>query len=234
MNPLRAIRDWVGESPSTRDPRLFAYMVRTYGWSKALGVGLYDESFYAEHLLAEPAYAAFAAIIHDLFEPASVCDFGCGNGFLIGHLQARGAEVVGVEGSPHAVSHAPEAVRPRIRRESVSAPLDLGTFELCISTEVAEHIPKARAVGLIDNLVRHATKAIVFTAAAPGQWGDGHINCRPQAYWRTLFHERGWSDDEARLAPMTERLRQSQQVAAMLPWIPRNLMLFRPAANPAR
>ena len=84
--------------------------------------------------------------------------------------------------------HAPADVIGDIVIASVTEPLCLGKFDIAVATEVAEHIPKFMANAFAKNLVKlRGEDGIFFTAAAPGQWGDGHINCQPQSYWVALF-----------------------------------------------
>jgi hypothetical protein len=63
---------------------------------------------------------------------------------------------------------------------------DLGTFDLAISFEVAEHLPANRAAGFIADLCSLAP-VVAFSAAIPGQGGTGHINEQWPAYWCDLF-----------------------------------------------
>jgi hypothetical protein len=56
-------------SPSTRYPKLFIYMRESYGFAKALGIGLYGDVFYAECLRAKGAYADLASITRTVFDP---------------------------------------------------------------------------------------------------------------------------------------------------------------------
>ena len=43
----------------------------------------------------------------------------------------------------------------------------------------------------VQNLVRHASGAILFSAAPPGQGGEFHVNEQPYEYWRGKFQRCG-------------------------------------------
>ena len=58
--------------------------------------------------------------------------------------------------SAKARQFAPAQVREHIITENILRPLSLGKFDVTISTEVAEHIPKAKGELLIRNLAHHA------------------------------------------------------------------------------
>ncbi len=64
-------------------------------------------------------------------------------------------------------------------------------FDLVICLEVAEHLKKERAEGFIDDLTRLGD-CILFSAAIPGQGGEGHINEQPLSYWLHIFEEKGY------------------------------------------
>jgi len=60
------------------------------------------------------------------------------------------------------------------------------TFDLAISLEVAEHLPKRFAQPLVERLVT-AAPFVLFSAAIPGQGGIHHLNEQWQDYWRAIF-----------------------------------------------
>jgi hypothetical protein len=228
-NTRASARSWIAESPSTRDPRLLLYYWRRFGLLKTLGFRLYDDSFFADNLPLKDAYADLANVVYSAFMPESACDFGCGNAFLIFFLKQAGVKVHGVEGSRSAMSYIPDDIKGQVDIASVTRPLSLGAFDLVISTEVAEHIPKVESVRLIDNLVYHAKRGIFFTAAHPGQWGDGHINCQPKQYWEQLFRARGWCVHAILQEQIKQAIRERPRIDAMLPWVSSNMLALIPA-----
>lgn len=76
----------------------------------------------------------------------------------------------------------------------LSHPLDLGRrFDLVLCLEVAEHVGggDAGADELITTIEKHGD-TVLFSAATPGQWGDGHVNCQPHEYWHERFKRKGF------------------------------------------
>lgn len=121
--------------------------------------------------------------------PCSVLDVGCGLGVW---LQAAGEQgvhdVLGLEGEwiDRGLLHIPARC---FRVVDLAQPFELGRrFDLCVSLEVAEHLPPASAAGFVTSLVRHAD-AVLFSAAIPGQGGNGHINEQFQDVWARRFAE---------------------------------------------
>jgi SAM-dependent methyltransferase len=118
------------------------------------------------------------------FRPRTVLDVGCGAGHWAAVFEALGIPVVGVDGPQ---------IDPRLRLVSTFVPWDLGQplpelgrFDLGVCLEVAEHLPPEAAGGLVDGLCRSADRWL-FSAAVPGQGGDGHLNEQPHEYWIGQF-----------------------------------------------
>ena len=223
-----SMRMWIAESPSTRDIHLIWYQLRTRGVKRILTRKFYDESFYEEHVSLKPAYQELAELIFNRFHPKSVCDFGCGNGYLLQFLELKGVNVSGFEGAKASLNFMDSRLRERVLIKDLAEVIDAGVHDLVISTEVAEHIPKRASTVLVGNLTNSASQAIVFSAAKPGQWGDGHINCQPKEFWIKLFGSCGWSYDQASTDDFTSALKQSSEIPQKLPWLVDNFMLFTP------
>lgn len=116
--------------------------------------------------------------------PDSYADFGCGTGAMVRTALGMGVEAMGVDIDPG----------PSMLQWDLRTHLDLGrTFDLVTSIETAEHIDPECAGTFVDTIARHTSESgiVVFTAALPGQGGEGHVNLQPPTYWRALFYDRG-------------------------------------------
>jgi SAM-dependent methyltransferase len=224
----RPIRMWIAESPSTRDVHLIWYQLRTRGIKRTVTRNFYDEGFFQEHIKLKPAYQKLADIIFNRFRPRSVCDFGCGNGYLLQFLAEKGVDVSGIEGSEASLDFMDSRLRERVRIKDLTEIIDTDVHDLVISTEVAEHLPRKASTVLVHNLTNSASRAIVFSAARPGQWGDGHINCQPKEFWIKLFELSGWSYDQTATNEFTSAIKESAEIFETLPWLVDNFMLFAP------
>jgi len=160
-----------------------------------------------------------ATLLYDLLLPTRVVDVGCGLGAWLRAFQDLGvAEVRGVDGA-----HV-EPTRLLIDRNCFE-PTDLarpfvvrGKYDLALSLEVAEHLPRAAAVRLVRALTR-AAPFVLFSAAIPGQDGNGHINLQWPDYWRALFEAEGFRMFD----PIRPRIRED---AAIGWWYRQNLVVY--------
>lgn len=148
----------------------------------------YTDTFY--DVIAEgcrQSAAVVAPIVHDLVEPRTVVDVGCGQGWWTQAFTDLGCETLGIDGSY--VS----PICDRFTAHDLTTPLpDLGRFDLAVSLEVAEHLPATRAVGFVADLCALAP-TILFSAAIPGQGGTGHVNEQWPGYWADLFARNGYT-----------------------------------------
>ena len=129
--------------------------------------------------------------------PASVLDVGCGIGTWLRAFQQLGiTDVFGIDG----VDVPEDALlvsKKLFAHHDLSKPLELGRrFDLLLCLEVAEHLDPEAGERLVASLTQHAD-TIFFSAAAPGQPGQHHVNCQWPSYWQEIFNARGYACDDA-------------------------------------
>ena len=98
----------------------------------------------------------------------------------------------------------------------------LEKFDLAYSIEVGEHIPKAFARSFVK-YIASLSDFVIFSAAFPGQGGQGHINEQPQQYWRELFQLEGFEYQPDQTLEFSNRLCENN----FRGWLPQNVQLFR-------
>lgn len=164
--------------------------------------------------------AVMMAIMSVLGIPPSHLDVGSGTGAMVNIARKCGSDAWGIDLLPrpdwaHLIEH------------DLTEPIDLGRkFNLITSVEVAEHIPIQGVEVYLDTIAKHAEQGtvLVFSAAMPGQQGDGHVNCQPAEYWRAKLDARGfrWNDT------LTYKIMVAMSVAKhSMHWIEANLQVFR-------
>lgn len=132
---------------------------------------------------------ALGELLYSRFNPLSVVDIGGGPGIYLVPFKGHGAYVLCVDG-------ASEGGRSVDRREFEWTDLrnpwrPAHRFDLALCIEVAEHLQPEHADTLVETLVASADR-IYFSAARPGQGGEGHHNEQDKAYWLSKFSQHGY------------------------------------------
>ena len=155
------------------------------------------------------------AIIRMFDTIASAVDIGCGKGQYVKAMLNRGFDCKGFDGNPMT----PELTNSYCEVRDFSQPQEIGVYDLVLSLEVGEHIPKAYEDVFIRNLCMSSREWIVLSWAIPGQGGVGHFNEQSNMYIINEMEFRGF-----KLKPRPSLLlRQS----STLPWFKNTLMVFR-------
>lgn len=182
--------------------------------------GHYSEAFYRS--IAEESLQA-ARRIAPLVAPlgiGSVVDFGCGSGTWLRAFRELGArEVHGVDQfDPRGVELLIDATE--YQRADLTRELELGRrYDLALSLEVGEHLPREASRTLVRNLTA-ASDRVLFSSATPGQGGVNHVNERPLADWLEMFAERGFAASDFVRARIAERRLEVE------PWYRFNTLFF--------
>src|SRR5262249_37804156 len=153
----------------------------------------YTADFFAAHRDgAHRSARAVVPLVLGLVPARSVIDVGCGQGTWLAVFAAHGAtDVTGVDGD-YVDRDRLEIPPDRFRGQDLSRPLAAGrTFDLAVSLEVAEHLPESAAEGFVESLTRLAP-VVLFSAAAPYQGGQNHVNEQWPAYWAEHFAAHGY------------------------------------------
>lgn len=154
----------------------------------------YDQEFYHQRN-ANTIYAARRILdisLSKIPNISSAIDVGCGVGTWLSVLAEKGVAVHGIDGPwvPLQLLQIPQQCFQPIDLEqaflSDAAPIPVAKADFLITLEVAEHIPPT----LADQFIKFiASKAdyILFSAAIPGQTGNGHVNEQWPSYWSKKF-----------------------------------------------
>lgn len=185
----------------------------------------YDGAFfdYMTHEAARSAQAVVPLVLDLLPDVGSVVDVGCGTGAW-GHAfeQAGVASILGIDGDYVDRQRVQIQFRPA---DLASALPEVGTFDLAVCLEVAEHLPEHRADSFVADLVALAPR-VLFSAAIPGQGGTDHVNEQWPSYWVQRFATHGYTCWDA--------LRPSLRYDDRVSWFYRqNLLVFARSPVPA-
>jgi hypothetical protein len=153
-----------------------------------------------------------------LLRPKTMVDVGCGTGLWVSAAVGLGVDATGLDG-------------PWVRRQDLE--MEASRFhvadlsgdwaaprpaDMALSLEVAEHLPPQVARRFVQLLTQTAP-VVVFSAAIPGQGGQGHQNEQWPSYWISLFEESDYQ--------VFDVLRPRIWKDARIPyWYRQNLLIF--------
>lgn len=131
-------------------------------------------------------------IVCDLISPSSVIDVGCSIGTWLSVCSTVGIkDFFGVDGD-YVDRNSLMIPRDRFKAFDLAQSFRLDRrFDLVMTLEVAEHLPKEAASGFVHSLTELGS-VVLFSAAIPFQGGTGHINEQWPEYWAKLFSEHGY------------------------------------------
>lgn len=120
----------------------------------------------------------------------SVVDIGCGTGIWLNEFKKNKCRIHGYDGSNYSsfylISESEfekvDLIKNNIAKEK---------YDLAVSLEVAEHIPEKYSENYMSFLTS-TSDIILFSAAIPGQGGQGHVNEQWQSYWVERFKNYGY------------------------------------------
>lgn len=157
----------------------------------------YQDSYYDRQRTGSRRSAAIVLpIVFEYIRPASIVDVGCGVGTWLSAADQLGVQtLVGFEGA-WVLDVPAEPGRQTVRTceldKQLTIPADLPKkYDLALCIEVAEHLPEARSLSLVDDLCS-LSDVVLFSAAVPGQLGSNHINEQWQGFWAQKFDAQGY------------------------------------------
>lgn len=164
-------------------------------------------------------------LVLEWVQPRSVVDVGCGVGAWLAVARAHGiSDVLGLDGA-YVQRNQLQIPSAQFLSAELSNPPPLARrFDLVLSLEVAEHLPATQAAEFIAYLTGLGP-VVLFSAAAPQQGGDGHLNEQWPAYWAALFAEHGF----AALDCLRPRFWNCPDLEF---WYAQNTLLYVHAAHP--
>lgn len=151
------------------------------------------------------------------FKNKKIRDFGCGPGIYVQSIKEYVDDVVGYDTDERIVG---------IDNLQVKSIFDIDDkSDLIVCLEVAEHIDSKFNNDIVNSICRNLNDGgvLMWTAAFPGQGGDGHINCQTREYWIEQFTNAGLIYDDK----TTNELKEYIVNDTYMGWFLINLAIFR-------
>jgi len=187
----------------------------------------YFDTYYFAHCCGRPyqrdeAWLGFfdtiaARIVQDI-HPTTVLDVGCAWGFLVERLRQRGVEAYGLDISEYAIQNVHPDIQPYCWVGSATDPFPRH-YDLIVSIEVMEHMPKQQADVAIANICSH-TGDVLFSSTPFDYKEATHLNVQPPEHWGEQFARHGFfrdmDFDASMITPWATRYQQKEITLARL------------------
>lgn len=116
----------------------------------------------------------------------SVIDVGCGAGTAMRWFEARGCDVLGVDGLP------PPHVTNIVEHDYTLGPYEpQQSFDLCWCCEFVEHIDEEYIPNFVATF--RSARYVMMTHGLYWQDGHHHVNCQRPEYWIKRMNASGFS-----------------------------------------
>lgn len=163
----------------------------------------------------KPMANSLARWIKEELNPASVLDIGCGPGTYVESLLDTGINATGLDIDDRVYG------KSYLKHQSL---FDITNekADVVICLEVAEHIEQEKEDIVVEKVVSTVGKTLIWTAAAVGQGGIGHINCKHKEEWAEKITKAGLNRNLEREEELKNYIRQFNHLG----WFPQNLLYF--------
>jgi len=149
----------------------------------------------------------------------NVLDVGCGPGIYVKAMRHLDIEANGVDIDPRAAKEANCHIEDIVNRSLCPS----FCAHTVLSLEVGEHIPEDHSWDYIRYIRNCEPTTVIFSAAQPGQGGDGHINCQPPSYWCNRLNWYGFGYNPAATSHFVDYMRSGYHMG----WLVNNVMIFQ-------
>jgi glycosyltransferase involved in cell wall biosynthesis len=163
----------------------------------------------------KPMADRLAKWVKEQLDPASLLDIGCGPGTYVDSFRDAGIAAVGldIDERVHGKEHLTYKSLLDITDERA---------EVVICLEVAEHIEPELEDQVVAKVAGAVGRTLIWTAAAVGQGGIGHINCKHKQEWADKLTAAGL----VRNVELETALRTYIKQGYHLGWFSNNLLVF--------
>lgn len=156
-----------------------------------------------------------AVWIKENLQPDAVLDIGCGPGIYVDSLRQCGVAACGIDidDRVHGKEHLTYQSLFDISNE---------TAHTVICMEVAEHIDSSQEDLIVEKVVSTVAHTLIWTAAAIGQGGIGHVNCKNKQDWADKLTAAGLTRNYIKEAELIKYASHGYTMG----WFVNNLLYF--------
>jgi glycosyltransferase involved in cell wall biosynthesis len=177
----------------------------------------HSERLNFSHMQVEekPFANRLAAWIKEELNPTTLLDIGCGPGHFVDSSRDQGIDAKGIDIDDRV--HGKEYL-------TYQSLFDITTenADVVICMEVAEHIEEEREDEVVTKVVSTVNHTLIWTAAAIGQGGIGHINCKNKNDWAEKLTKAGLIRNTEKEQQLIVDMKKGYHMG----WFTNNLLYF--------
>lgn len=163
----------------------------------------------------KPFANRLGAWVKNVLNPETVLDIGCGPGHFVDACRFQGIDAKGYD--------IDERVRGKEHLEYKSVfDIKEEKADVVICLEVAEHIDSDFEDEVVAKVAGATKHTLIWTAAAIGQGGIGHINCKDKQEWADKLTKAGLTRNLDKEKMLIDDMRKGYHMG----WFTQNLLYF--------
>ncbi len=163
----------------------------------------------------KPFADRLAKYIKEQLNPKSLLDIGCGPGHFVDSFRSEGIDATGIDIDDRVIGKDYVEYRSLFDITNESA-------DVVVCMEVAEHISEEQEDLVVQKVVSTVNNTLIWTAAAIGQGGIGHINCKNKEDWAKKITESGLTRNCDKERKMIDEIKKGYHMG----WFVNNLLYF--------
>lgn len=163
----------------------------------------------------KPMADRLAKWIKSELNPETVLDIGCGPGTYVYSMRNIGVDANGIDIDERV--HGKEHLKYQSLFDLTDEKADV-----TICFEVAEHIDSSMEDEVVKKVTSTVNKTLIWTAAAIGQGGIGHVNCKNKEDWSNKIIKQGFKRNFEKEQQLIDYIRQDYHMG----WFTQNVMYF--------
>jgi len=167
------------------------------------------------HSEEKPFADRLASWVKQELNPSTLLDIGCGPGHFVDSFRSRGINAKGIDIDDRVYG------KEHLTYQSLFDITDENA-DIVVCMEVAEHIEPDREDEVVTKVVSTVNKTLIWTAAAIGQGGIGHINCKNKSDWAEKLTRAGLTRNLVKEQQLIDNMRAGYHMG----WFTQNLLYF--------
>jgi glycosyltransferase involved in cell wall biosynthesis len=163
----------------------------------------------------KPFADRLASWVKENLNPKQLLDIGCGPGHFVDSFISQGINATGIDTDDRIIG------KEHLKYQSLFD-ITNESADVVVCMEVAEHIEQALEDQVVAKVAQTVAGTLIWTAAAVGQGGIGHINCRDKEDWAIKLSQAGLTRNYKKEQQLINDMKKGSHMG----WFVHNLLYF--------